>query len=489
MYILKASDIYNMEQSAKESYGLTDEILMENAGFAVFKKILKKTDKNSKTAVICGPGNNGGDGFVTARHLLSYGFQVDVFYTGDDNMYKNAAKTNLDILKKMGITLHPFTSINHFNEYNIIVDALFGIGLKRKITGIYEHIINLVNNSKAFKISVDIPSGLYADTGFIDNICIKADYTVTFSCLKYCLCMYPAKKYAGKIKVKDITIPKKHTEAYEHSILINKTNLPLFKIREKDAHKGSFGRVVSVGGSEDMAGAVKITAYSALKSGCGLTTVIHPNELNRNFISDIPEIMTKSFDYRNPDAVCEYINNSASSATLGNGMGGKEDTKEFIRYLALNIQKPIVIDADGINALNKEILSKIKNNNIVITPHLKEFARLTDKSIEDIIKNKIEIAKEFSDKYKITLVLKAADTLIAVPDKEIYIINQGNTALSKGGSGDALAGLIASYIAQKYSIKESCILACYTLGRAAEKAVKKNSPSSLLITDIIKYYK
>lgn len=488
MFVLKASDIYNMEQSAKELFGLTDEILMENAGFAVVNKVLKKAKKNSKIVVLAGPGNNGGDGFVTARHLLSHGFYVDVFYTGDDDMYKNAAKTNLEILKKLGVTLRPFTSIDTLDNYNIIIDAIFGIGLKRKITGIYENIINLANNSKACKISIDIPSGLYADTGYVENICVKADYTITFSCLKYCLCLYPAKKYAGKIKIKDITIPKNHIEKYERSILIDKNNLPAFKIREKDAHKGSFGRVVSVGGSKDMAGAVKITALSALKSGCGLVTVMHPEELNRNFISNIPEIMTKSFDYKNYNNVCEYINSTASSATLGNGMGQITETKEFIKHLVVNIQKPLVIDADGINALNLEIISKIKNN-IIITPHLKEFARLINKSVEDIIKNKVEIAKEFCNKHKVVLILKSADTIIAVPNEEIYIINQGNTALSKGGSGDALAGLTASYIAQGYSIKDSCILACYTLGKAAEYAVHKSHSSYLLVTDIIKYYK
>lgn len=488
MYILKSSNIYNMESSAKEIFGLTDEILMENAGVAVFKKVLKTAKNNNRIAVLSGPGNNGGDGFVTARHLISHGFSVDVFYTGDDSMYKNAAKTNLNILQKMSANLYPFTSIVTFSNYDIIVDALFGVGLKRKISGVYENIINLVNSSKAIVISIDIPSGLYADTPFVENTTIKADYTITFSCLKYCLCLYPAKKYAGKIKVADITIPKNHIEKYEHDVLVNKKNLPFFKIREKDSHKGTFGRVVSIGGSIDMAGAVKITAFSALKSGCGLVTLLHPNDLDRNFISDIPEIMTKSFDYENPEAVYEYVNSAASSVTLGNGMGQKADTQEFIRNLVLNINKPLVIDADGINAIRLDVILETKNQ-IIITPHLKEFSRLINKSVEEIIKNKIDIAKEFCNKYKVILVLKSADTVIAIPNEQVYIINEGNTALSKGGSGDALTGLISSFIAQGYSNKDACILACYTLGKSAKYAVKKSHPSSLLITDIIKYYK
>ena len=477
MYVLKSSDIYSMEHSAKE-IGYTEDILMENAGTAVYNLVKKIVKKYDKIAVLAGPGNNGGDGFVTARHLLQNNYNVHIYYTGDDNNYKSSSKTNLDILKNFEIPLRNFEELNSLDEYDIIIDGLFGIGLKREVQGIYDKIITMANKSKAVKVSIDIPSGLYADNAFVDNNVINADYTVTFSCLKYCLCLYPAKKYAGKIKVADITIPKKYIEKYEHSIFINKKNIPVFKKREKDAHKGTFGRVVSIGGSINMAGAVKITAISALKSGCGLVTVMHPNELHRNFISDIPEVMTKSFDYENPEAVYEYVNSAASSVTLGNGM----------RNLVLNINKPLVIDADGINAIRLDVILETKNQ-IIITPHLKEFAKLVNCTVEDIIRNKVSMAKEFADKYNITLVLKSADTIIAIPNKNIYILNKGNTALSKGGSGDALTGLIASYIAQGYLIEHACILAVYTLGKAAEYAVKKNHPSSLLITDIIKYYK
>lgn len=487
MYILKSSEIYSMEHSAKE-IGYTEDILMENAGTAVYNLVKKIVKKYDKIAVLAGPGNNGGDGFVTARHLLQNNYNVHIYYTGDDNNYKSSSKTNLDILKNFEIPLRNFEELNSLDEYDIIIDGLFGIGLKREVQGIYDKIITMANKSKAVKVSIDIPSGLYADNAFVDNNVINADYTVTFSCLKYCLCLYPAKKYAGKIKVADITIPKKHIEKYEHSIFINKKNIPVFKKREKDAHKGTFGRVVSIGGSINMAGAVKITAISALKSGCGLVTVMHPNELHRNFISDIPEVMTKEFDYNCPYVVYEFINTNASCAAIGNGMTQQENIKEFICDVIYNINKPLIIDADGINNINLDILSRIKVDT-VITPHLKEFAKLVNCTVEEIIKNKVSMAKEFADKYNITLVLKSADTIIAIPNKNIYILNKGNTALSKGGSGDALTGLIASYIAQGYLIEHACILAVYTLGKAAEYAVKKNHPSSLLITDIIKYYK
>ena len=217
MYILKSSEIYSMEQSAKE-IGYTEDILMENAGTAVYNLIKKIVKKYDKIAVLAGPGNNGGDGFVTARHLLQNNYNVHIYYTGNDNNYKSSSKTNLDILKNFEIPLRNFEELNSLDEYDIIIDGLFGIGLKREVQGIYDKIITMANKSKAVKVSIDIPSGLYADNAFVDNNVINADYTVTFSCLKYCLCLYPAKKYAGKIKVADITIPKKHIEKIYQSL-------------------------------------------------------------------------------------------------------------------------------------------------------------------------------------------------------------------------------------------------------------------------------
>lgn len=490
MYILKSSDIYNMELTAKENLHIKEEILMENAGIAVYNHI-KSYDQNIKNIVIlAGCGNNGGDGFVTARHLITNGYNVDIFYSMDkESKYHESAKLNLDILKSINANLYDFSSLNNMDKYNIIVDALFGTGLKREITGIYKNIIDLANSSKAYKIAIDIPSGLISDSANSYATIFQANVTITFSCLKYCLCMYPAKKYAGEIIVKNITIPKSHIENYPHNILITKDNLPKLKIREKDSHKGNFGKVVCIGSSEEMAGALKITSLSAFSSGCGLVTAYHCKNIHRNFISDIPEIMTKAYDYNESYAVINFIEQNATCFTIGNGMGQNSITQEFILNILKNTTKPVVIDADGINACSIDDLKDIKSNNIIMTPHLREFSKLISKSINDIIEDKINIAEDFANKYKITLVLKSADTIIAAPNKKSYIINNGNTALSKGGSGDALTGLIASFMAQGYNQEESCILGAYILGRSSEYAVIDSHPAVVSITNIIKEYK
>lgn len=487
MYILNSKDIYKMEEAVKRDYNISEIVLMENAGTALFDFIKNKADKNSKILILAGPGNNGGDGFVLMRHLAANGYYADLYYPEQNNKYGDAAQVNLNILNNLNINIHDLSTLNNMEQYDIIVDALFGIGLTRDISGIYKEIIDKVNNTNALKISADIASGLISDSSEVPECVFKADYTVTFSTLKYCHVLYPAKTYSGKVITANITILDNIISQYEHNIFIDKYNKPVLKSRPQDSHKGSYGKVAIIGGSTEMAGAVKIAAISALHSGCGLITLCHPAELNRNFISDIPEIMTKSFTYNEPALICDYINNSANVYTIGNGMGRQKNVKEFILYILQNTLKPVIIDADAINAISLNELNNIQSE-VIMTPHLAEFARLINKDISEIKKNKVSLAKEFADKYNIYLILKSAETIAAVPNDKVYILNTGNTALAKGGSGDALCGLTASLAAQGYSAKDTCILAPYILGKSAEKAVEKHNPAYLSITQIINYY-
>lgn len=487
MYILSCKDIYKMEEYAQKEYSISETILMENAGTAIFNFIKNTADKNSKILILAGPGNNGGDGFVLMRHLTANGYNTDLYYPVQNNKYGKAAQSNLNILNNLNIHLNDLSSLNNIDKYNIIIDALFGIGLTRNISGIYKDIVEKANNTNALKIAVDIASGLISDSADVPECVFKADYTITFSTLKYCHILYPAKTYSGNVITANITIPYNIISQYKHDIFIDENNKPSLKIRPQDSHKGTYGKTAIIGGSICMAGAVKIAAVSALHSGCGLITLCHPNTLDRDFISDIPEIMTKSFDYNEPALICDYINTSSTVYTIGNGMGRDENIKDFIRYILRNTLKPVIIDADALNALSLNELNNIKSE-VIITPHLAEFARLLNKDINEIKKNKVKLAKEFADNYSIYLILKSAETIIAVPNDKAYILNTGNTALSKGGSGDALCGLAASLLAQGYSLKDTCILAAYILGKSAEKAVEKNNPVCLSITQIINYY-
>ena len=286
MYILSCKDIYKMESDAQNNYNISETILMENAGAALFLFIKNTADKNSKIIILAGPGNNGGDGFVLMRHLITNGYNADLYYPVQNNKYGKAAELNLNILNILNIHIYDLSTLNNLDKYDIIIDALFGIGLTRSISGIYKDIIEKANNTNALKIAVDIASGLISDSPEVPECVFKADYTITFSTLKYCHTLYPAKTYSGKVITANITIPDNIISQYKHNIFINEYNKPALKTRPQDSHKGTYGRVAVVGGSIEMAGAVKIAAASALHSGCGLITLCHPNTLNRNFISD-----------------------------------------------------------------------------------------------------------------------------------------------------------------------------------------------------------
>lgn len=487
MYILSCKDVYKMEEDVQKKYSISETLLMENAGIALFNFIKNTADKNSKILILAGPGNNGGDGFVLMRQLITNGYNTDLYYPVQNNKYGKAALANLNILNNLNIHIYDLSALNNIDKYDIIVDALFGIGLNKNISGIYKDIIEKANNTNALKIAVDIASGLISNSSDVPECVFKADYTITFSALKYCHILYPAKTYSGNVITANITIPDNIISQYKYDIFIDEDNKPALKNRPKDSHKGTYGKAVIIGGSTGMAGAVKIAAISALHSGCGLITLCHPDTLDRNFISDIPEIMTKSFDYNKPELICDYINNSATAYAIGNGMGRKENVKDFILYILQNALKPVIIDADAVNALSLNELHNIKSE-VIITPHLAEFARLINKDINEIKKDKLKLAKEFADNYSIYLILKSAETIIAVPNDKAYILNTGNTALAKGGSGDALCGLAVSLLAQRYSLKDTCILAAYILGKSAEKAVEKNNPAYISITQIINYY-
>lgn len=487
MYILSCKEIYNTEKEAQDVYGISETILMENAGVALFNFVAKTADKKNKILVLSGPGNNGGDGFVLTRHLKANNYDADLYYPVNSNKYGKAAKENLNILNKLNISSHDLSTLDNIDEYDVIVDALFGIGLKRELDGIYKEIIEKVNKSGALKIAVDISSGLISDSSELPQCVFKADYTLTFSTFKYCHVLYPAKNYSGEIILVNISIPENIISKYQYDCFINEYNKPALKNRPKDSHKGTYGKIAVIGGSYEMAGAVRLTAISALHSGCGLVTLCHPNTIDRNFISDIPEIMTKSFDYNEPHLLCNFINSSITAYSIGNGMGKSETAKGFIKHILKTTAKPVVIDADGINSLSLDDLNNI-HTEAVITPHVAEFARLINKNIDEVKKDKLRLTKQFANKYNIHVVLKSAETIITIPNDKSYILNVGNTALSKGGSGDALCGLIVSFLAQGYSIKNACILSAYILGKSAEKAVEKSNPACLSVSQIIDYY-
>lgn len=485
MKILTSQEIAEIEKKASENLGIPEIILMENAAGILCEEITKRFDKNTNIAFLCGLGNNGGDGFAAARKLFALGYYITVFHPLDIAKFSPAAKANFEILQKMGADFRVFEDTKSLPSYDVIVDALFGTGLKRPVNdGVYADIIKIANKAKAFKISVDIPSGLFADDTAVRGLFFKPDLTVTFTALKICQSLYPSKEHCGQTVVKNISIPEKLLADYKRDFLTDK-DLPKLKIRNKDSHKGDYGRAFILGGSADMAGAVSIASIAALKIGAGLTYISVNDETPTDFINGYPEIIIKKWNLNEPSHIIDFVNSKASALLIGCGMGTNENTAEFIKEIVSGIKTtPLIIDADGINCLKIADLKTIKAP-FAITPHLKEFAKLLDNTVDNVKSDRLTLAKNFAKSYKCTLVLKSADSIIATPDERLSVADFGTPALAKGGSGDSLAGTFAGLVAQNYSFEDAAKLAVFVNGRAAKYAENVSNQLTVTATDVI----
>jgi len=492
MDILNSRQMEQCDSYTINEIGIPSVVLMENAALAVFDHFDALDIEKENLAVIAGIGNNGGDGLALARILINNGYHVEVYIVGDATRYKGDAKTNYDILLNYPVQMFSVEEddIPNFFEYDVIFDSVFGTGLSRPLDGFYAELIERVNLAPGFKIAVDIPSGLSGMTHNIIGPCMTADVTVTFCRPKLPHCFYPAKKICGSVYVADISIPDFSVNAVEPEIfLITAENIPLLMHREPDSHKGDFGHACLAGGSKGKSGAIIMASLAATKIGAGLTTCIIPEQLNYVVETSIPEIMSfpcGDADYLNQKAANEAVEflEGKSVVGIGCGMGTNEKSADFITTVAEKTDLPVVLDADGINLLNKKTLKKLKNK-CILTPHIGEFARFLNLTTKEVLEKKIELAKEFAVKYEVILVLKSADTLIAMPDGTICVNETGSPALSKGGSGDCLTGLITGLIAQKLDLEEAVILAVYLLGRASELASMEMNERTVLTRDVI----
>ena len=492
MRILSSIEISSVEKRAMEEIGIPEIVLMENAAAAVFQAIEHLEKQPDKVAVICGRGNNGGDGFACARRLMATGIKTTVFHPADTSAFPPAAATNYKILKKIGADLRPLKKPYDFSGYDLIIDAILGTGLTRSVEGEYKEIIEAANRADGFKLAIDLPSGLSADSPSVAGVVFKADATVTFTAMKICLTMHPARAFCGKINVASITLPEHLFPTEQKTIFSCISNLPEVKRRQPDTHKGNYGHVVIIGGSSGKMGAAYLASLASLKSGAGLVTAIHPAD-SRACFAKTPEIMTfpincgQYFTEKDAENVVSFINeNKISAVCLGCGIGRNAETAAFVKKIVRLIDAPLIIDADGINALNEGDLESISGK-AVITPHLGEFSTLSGKSIEQIKKERPEYARSFAMRHGITLVLKSTETLIASPDGNVTITAYGTPALAKGGSGDCLAGIITTLLASGMGAEESAELACFLIGKSAKLAAEKHGERSVLTSDVINF--
>jgi hydroxyethylthiazole kinase-like uncharacterized protein yjeF len=451
--------------------------------------------------VLCGHGNNGGDGFVVARTLMQRGVSVSVFLMGRVADVRGDARVNLEILGRLGVTVVEIGDSQawelHFSEVrdcSIIVDAIFGTGLNAPVAGLIESVIADVNAAGITVVSVDVPSGLSADAVERIGESIEADTTVTLGAPKLPLILPPGEHRAGDIVIADIGIPADVIEGLEGpriALLTRHGMRDLITPRVPESHKGDYGRVLIVAGSRGKTGAAHLAAVGALRSGAGLVTVATPAGCQAVVATMGPEYMTEPLAETedggiDPECVDRVLEMARDVIALGPGLGQAPATQNFVRSLVDRASMPLVIDADGLNAFgaNPDRLAGREGRDVIITPHPGEMARLVGMSTDEVQASRLEIARNFAAAHRVYVVLKGHRTLIATPDERIFINPTGNPGMATGGTGDVLTGMIAAWLAQLLDAEAACKIAVYLHGMAGDLAEADEGEVALTSSDL-----
>lgn len=478
MKVLTKTLIKSCEENAVKSGIFSYISLMKNAGDNAFRIIKEHYNlENKKIAVVCGNGNNGGDGFVIAQNLKQNGFDVTVI-TPFSVPKTDTAKYYYDMLCGIEIT-------NDFEkDYNVIIDALFGIGLNRPLDEISLKLIKKINSQNAIRISIDIPSGIECDNGKILGDCVNADLTVTFIAYKPCFMLPPATDYCGKVVVTDIGItPSQYS--------FETIEAPVFQKRKHNSHKGTFGTALLFCGSCGMLGAAILSAKACLRSGVGIAKCVLCDSIYKPFTVAVPEAVCLPVKQTRKGCLSGKINikpflDKTTAILFGCGVKNNKNTKKLLKKLIKSANVPLVIDADGINALSQSIeLLKKANAPIILTPHPAEMARLCKISSKEVEQNRIGVAKKFAKDNNCYLILKGANTIVCTPESEVFFNMNGNPGMATGGSGDVLAGIVVSYLAQGMPIAEALKAAVYIHSDCADKKAEILGEAALLPSDII----
>lgn len=489
MKIATGREMREIDKSTMEWFGLPGIVLMENAGRAVAEKAvaLLGEPKGKIVFIVCGRGNNGGDGYVAARWLHNCGARVKLFMAMDRTVVKGDALTQLETALRMGIECFDHTEPRGLEKARIavafadlVIDALAGIGLHGELSTIYKESIELMNSAGKKILAIDIPSGVDVDTGAVREKAVQAMATVTFGLPKPGLLLQPGAACAGEIVVAPIGIPQELlTAATIRQTLITPeyvaSRLPR---READAHKGSQGHVLAVAGSRGLSGAAFLAAQGALRAGAGLVTVAVPESI-RNVMEmktteamtlELPETLAGGLGAEAIQRVQDF-SARASVILLGPGLGRHEETLAAVREMVRTLERPLVLDADALYAMagHNEILAAA-GGLAVLTPHPGEMARLTGLSVKQIQTDRLGSARRAAAEWNSIVVLKGSRTVVAFPDGELFVNPTGNPAMATGGTGDVLAGMIAALIAQGLSSHDAAVLAVYLHGRAGDLA-------------------
>jgi hydroxyethylthiazole kinase-like uncharacterized protein yjeF len=518
MKILTAAQMGDVDRLTTERFRVPSVLLMENAGRSVADELEKAVSglRRKRIMVLCGRGNNGGDGFVAARYLALRNAKPSIVLFCDPAKLRGDALTNWGIVHALGLPIRVIlpgadirSNLENISDPDVIVDALFGTGLSKPIGADFRPVVEWINraSSTAFVASIDIPSGLYADSSTIPGPAVKADLTVTFSALKLVHVVPPASDYAGKVVLAPIGSPPVLFEDPSYLLnLIDKTQVrKALPRRARDSHKGTFGHVYVVAGSRGKSGAALMTGLAALRSGTGLVTLWVPEGLHRDIVGKFPELMTEflaetdggTSDHTGADKVLISLS-QIQALVIGPGLTIESSTRKLVWRLVRNSSVPVVVDADGINAFAPpaEPIENEAGQPIILTPHPGEMARLMGKTVPQVQKNRLETALECAQRHQCYVILKGFQTLIAAPDGKLFINSTGNPGMATGGSGDILAGMVGRFVAgwnakgaglMKADLTDYLSAAVYIHGLAGDLAAEEKGMESLIATDLLTY--
>ncbi len=502
MRVLNADQMREADRRTIEDLGIASVVLMENAGRQVVAALeaVHGDLLEEQVAILCGRGNNGGDGFVVARTLLQRGVDVSVFLIGQVSDVRGDARVNLEILARLGLTIVEIADGQawelHFSEISdcaLIVDAMFGTGLNAPLSGLLETVVADVNASGIPIVAIDLPSGLSANSHDPIGPSIEASTTITLGAPKLPLVLPPAEARAGDIVIADIGIPTAIFDALDGprvELLTRSAIREHLTPRTPDSHKGDFGHVLLVAGSRGKTGAAYLGALGALRAGAGLVTVATPESCQAIVAGLAPEYMTEGIaetaDGLDTVAIDRLLDASYDVIAVGPGLGRNLNTQKFVQALVERATTPLVIDADGLNAFadEPELLHGRDGRDVIITPHPGEMARLVGMTTEEVQANRLEVARNFAVAHKLYVILKGHRTIIATPAGTALINPTGNAGMATGGTGDVLTGMVAAWLGQLLDAEAACKVAVYLHGLAGDLAESDKGEVSMTASDL-----
>lgn len=496
-YLVNSREMKLYDNNTTEKYFVPSIVLMERAAVAFVEELKAQKTDLSQILVVCGSGNNGGDGYAIARLLLLAGSKVDVVQAGAQKQTQSGTKkesaakgTEANLLQKKiwkAYQQEILTEIPEEKTYTAVIDAVFGVGLSRAVEGAYAALLVQMNRCPGKKIAVDIPSGISSDNGAVLGTAFRADITITFAYEKIGTVLWPGNEYAGAVVIKDIGIDERSFCDRKPAVAaLTEEDLGMLPARKSHSNKGTYGKLLVIAGSVGMSGAAYLSAKAAYCCGCGLVRVFTPEENRMILQTQLPEAILTTYAAKKLDvgALTETIG-WADAIVCGPGIGTTDTAAQIVKNVLKNASVPMLMDADALNLISADVNVLLRpHTEMIVTPHLGEMSRLSKDSVSYIQNRLIEVAEEFARQYNVICVLKDEHTVTSVPYSQTYLNLSGNAGMATAGSGDVLSGVIGALVAQGIAAETAAPLGVYLHGRAGDVIREKNGAAGLMASDI-----